>query len=98
MIVVIVNNAYLGLIRQNQKYAYDFENAVAMTVNQGVMDYVKVAEGFACAGERVFKPEEIQAALARAAKSKVPYVIDIVCETQTDCSMGAAVDAVKEFV
>ncbi len=98
VIVVIVNNAYLGLIRQNQKYAYDFENAVAMTVNQGVMDYVKVAEGFACAGERVFKPEEIQAALARAAKSKVPYVIDIVCETQTDCSMGAAVDAVKEFV
>lgn len=98
VIVVIVNNAYLGLIRQNQKYAYDFENAVEMAVNQGVMDYVKVAEGFACTGERVFRPEEIQPALARAAKSKVPYIIDIVCETQTDCSMGGAVDAIREFV
>lgn len=98
VIVVIVNNAYLSLIRQNQKYAYGYEYAVEMKVNQGVMDYVKVAEGFAGAGERVFKPEDIQGALARAAQSKVPYVIDIVCETQTDCSMGAGVDSVKEFV
>lgn len=98
VIVVIVNNGYLSLIRQNQKYAYGFEHAVEMNVNQGVMDYVKVAEGFACAGERVFKPEDIEGALARAAQSKIPYVIDIVCEKDTDCSMGPAVDCIKEFV
>lgn len=98
VIVVIVNNAYLSLIRQNQKYAYSFEHAVKMEVNQGVMDYVKVAEGFACAGERVHKPEDIAAALKRASLSKVPYVIDIVCETETDCSMGMALDSVREFV
>ena len=97
VIVVIVNNAYLGLIRQNQKYAYGFEHAVEMKVNQGVMDYVKVAEGLACAGERVYKPEDIAPALQRASQSKVPYIIDIVCETQTDCSMGPAVNSVKEF-
>ncbi|MCX7779438.1 MAG: thiamine pyrophosphate-binding protein [Negativicutes bacterium] len=98
VIVVIVNNAYLSLIRQNQKYAYGFEHAVAMDVNQGVMDYVKVAEGFACAGERVFKPEDIRGALERAVQAGKPYVIDIVCEKETDCSMGPAVDSVKEFV
>lgn len=98
VIVVIVNNAYLSLIRQNQKYAYGFEHGVAMEVNQGVMDYVKVAEGFACAGERVFKPEDISGALERAATSQKPYVIDIVCEKETDCSMGPAVDSIKEFV
>lgn len=98
VIVVIVNNAYLSLIRQNQKYAYGFEHGVAMEVNQGVMDYVKVAEGFACAGERVFKPEDIKGALERAAKSEKPYVIDIVCEKETDCSMGPAVDSIKEFI
>ena len=98
VIVVIVNNAYLSLIRQNQKYAYSFEHAVSMEVNQGVMDYVKVAEGFACAGERVFNPEDIRPALERAAQSKKPYVIDIVCEKETDCSMGPAVDSIKEFV
>lgn len=98
VIVVIVNNAYLSLIRQNQKYAYGFEHAVEMSVNQGVMDYIKVAEGFAGTGERVFQPEDIRGALERAVKSKKPYIIDIVCEKETDCSMGAALDGVKEFV
>lgn len=98
LIVVIVNNACLSLIRQNQKYAYNFEHAVEMKVNQGVMDYVKVAEGFAAAGERVEKPEEIRGALERAVKSQKPYIIDIVCEQSTDCSMGAAVDSIREFI
>lgn len=98
LIVVIVNNAYLSLIRQNQKYAYGFEHAVAMDENQDVMDYIKVAEGFGCAGERVTQPQDILAALGRAAKSQKPYVIDIVCEKNTDCSMGPAVDCVKEFI
>ena len=98
LIVVIVNNACLSLIRQNQKYAYNFEHAVEMEVNQGVMDYVKVAEGFAGAGERVERPEDIRGALERAVKSKKPYVIDIVCEKSTDCSMGPSLDSVKEFV
>jgi len=98
VIVVIVNNAYLSLIRQHQKYALGYEHEVAMEVNQGVMDYMKVAEGFGCTGERVTKPGDIKGALERAAKSKKPYVIDIVCEKTTDCSMGPAVDCVKEFI
>ncbi|MDR3565893.1 MAG: thiamine pyrophosphate-binding protein [Negativicutes bacterium] len=98
VIVVIVNNAYLSLIRQNQKYAYGYEHAVSMDENQDVMDYMKVAEGFGGAGERVTKPEDIKGALARAVKSKKPYIIDIVCEKNTDCSMGPAVDCVKEFI
>jgi tartronate-semialdehyde synthase len=98
LIVVIVNNACLSLIRQNQKYAYNFEYAVEMKVNQGVMDYVRVAEGFAAAGERVERPEEIRGALERAVKSGKPYIIDIVCENETDCSMGPAVDSIKEFI
>ena len=97
LIVVIVNNACLSLIRQNQKYAYNFEYAVEMEVNQGLMDYVKVAEGFAAAGERVERPQDIRAALERAAKSTKPYIIDIVCEKETDCSMGPALDSIKEF-
>jgi len=98
VIVVIVNNAYLGLIRQNQKYAYGYECDVAMEENQGLIDYVKVAEGFACYGERVFEPGEIGAALKRAEASGKPAVIDIVCDPVVDCSMGTAVDNCKEFV
>ena len=98
LVVVIVNNSYLGLIRQNQKYGYDFEKAVHMAENQGLMDYVKVAEGFACEGERVFKPEDIKPALERAYAAKKPYIIDIVCEETTDCSMGGSITSVREFV
>ena len=98
VIVVIVNNAYLGLIRQNQKYAYGYECDVAMPENHDIMDYVKVAEGFACYGERVFDPKDIPAALDRAKASGKPAVIDIICDPDVDCSMGTALDNVREFV
>lgn len=98
VIVVVVNNAYLGLIRQNQKYAYGYECDVAMPENQGMIDYVKVAEGFACYGERVFESADISAALDRAVKSGKPAVIDIVCDPVVDCSMGTALDNCREFV
>ena len=75
IIVVIVNNANLGLIRQNQKGAYGFEYAVGMPYNQdGTMDYVKVAEGFGCVGERVFTPFELREALERAKTAGKTYI------------------------
>jgi len=97
LIVIIVNNAYLGLIRQGQKYGYDFEYAVSVKENQSMLDFVKIAEGLGCAGERVFKPADIAAALERAKASDKPYIVDIVCEEQTDCAMGPSIAAVKEF-
>ncbi len=97
LIVVILNNGYLSLIRQNQKYAYNYECAVEMEENQSFIDYVKVAEGFGCLAERVDKPDDISAALKRAADSDRPYVIDILVERGTDCSMGPNIAAVKEF-
>ena len=97
IIVVIVNNAYLSLIRQNQKYAYKYEYAVKMEENQTFVDYVRVAEGFGCKAERVIKPEDIAGALKRANESDMPYVIDIIVEDQTDCLMGGNIEAIKEF-
>lgn len=97
LIVCIVNNAYLGLIRQNQKFAYNYEYGVAMPENQGDIDYVEVAHGFNCEAERVFKPEDIAGAFERAKASKKPYIIDIVCEPQAHCSMGNDILHVREF-
>jgi tartronate-semialdehyde synthase len=98
VIVVIVNNAYLGLIRQNQKYAYGYEYAVEMSENHDMIDYVTVAKGFGCYSERVFEPKEIGAALKRAQESGKPSVIDIICDPTVDCSMGTALDNVREFI
>jgi len=97
VIVVIVNNAYLGLIRQNQKYAYGYEYAVEMAENQENIDYVKVAEGLGCNAERVFDPKDIVPAMKRAQKSMLPYVIDVIIDRQADCSMGGSIDKVREF-
>ncbi len=98
VIVVIVNNAYLGLIRQNQKGAYGFEYAVDMPYNQdGRIDYLKVAEGYGCLAERVFTPEELAAALERAKASGKSYVIDAICVNEQLCDMGGSIAAVKSF-
>ncbi|MGI5900132.1 MAG: thiamine pyrophosphate-dependent enzyme [Christensenellales bacterium] len=98
VIVVAVNNAYMGLIGQNQKYAYGYECAVEMAENHDYIDYVKVAEGFGCYGERVFEADDITKSLKRAKDSGRPAVIDIICDSNVDCSMGGSIDAVKEFV
>lgn len=98
IIVVIVNNAYLGLIRQNQRGAYGFEYEVAMPYNQdGRIDYLKVAEGYNCLAERVFTPDELMAALERAKISGRSYVIDAVCLPEQLCDMGGALDNCKTF-
>lgn len=98
VIVVIVNNANLGLIRQNQKGAYGYEYAVSMPYNQdGTMDYVKVAEGFGCMGERVFTPQELTVALERAKVSGKTYIIDAVCVKEQLCDMGGSIAAVKSW-
>ncbi|WP_086313443.1 tartronate-semialdehyde synthase [Enterococcus sp. 7F3_DIV0205] len=98
IIVIIVNNAYLGLIRQNQISAYDFEYGVDMPYNQdGLIDYVKVAEGFGCLGERVFDPEDLSNAFKRAVDSGKTYVIDVICEPEQLCDMGGALDQIKNF-
>ena len=98
IIVVILNNAYLGLIRQNQKGAYGFEYAVDMPYNQdGRIDYVLVAQGYGCLAERVFTPEQLTEALARAKASGRSYVIDVFCNKTQLCDMGGSIAAIKSF-
>ena len=97
LVVLIVNNAYLSLIRQNQKYAYSFEYQVSMAENKGFVDYIKVSEGFGCKAERVFTYKELEAALRRASDAKVPYVIDIIVDGPTDCDMGNDIAHIRHF-
>ena len=47
--------------------------------------------------ERVTRPAEIRGALDRAVKSGKPAVVDIAVERETDASMGASLDAIREF-
>lgn len=101
IIIIVLNNAYLGLIRQNQK-GYGFEYAVDMPYNQdGTIDYVKLGEAYGCLAERVFSPKELSAALVRAKAaseaSKRCYLIDAICIKTQLCDMGASIANIKSW-
>lgn len=97
IIVIVVNNGYLSLIRQNQKYGYGYEYGVKLWYDGYKVDFVKYAESFGCYAERVERPEDIRPAFERAIKAERPALIDIIVESETDCSMGPALDKIKEF-
>ncbi|MDT0318847.1 glyoxylate carboligase [Streptomyces millisiae] len=105
---VVVNNAYLGLIRQAQR-AFDmdycvqlsFDNVNAPELGGYGVDHVKVAEGLGCKAVRVVEPELIRPALEQArelaAEYRVPVVVEVVLERVTNVPMGLEIDAVEEF-
>jgi tartronate-semialdehyde synthase len=100
IIIVVVNNGNLGLIRQNQKYAYGYELGIRLAYSQEPIfpDNIKLAEAFGGKGERIFDAKDLKAAFERGMKFAGPYLIDVMVETDADCSMGIAVNAVREFV
>ena len=105
---VLVNNSYLGLIRQAQR-AFDmdysvqlsFENVNSPELGPYGVDHVKVAEGFGCKALRVREPAELPAAFERArklmAEFRVPVVVEVILERVTNIAMGAELDGVVEF-
>ncbi len=98
VIAIVLNNAYLGLIRQNQKGAYGFEYEVAMPYNQdGTIDYIQVAQGYGCLAERVFTPEDLFAAIERAKASGRSCLIEAICVKEQLCDMGGSLDKIKSW-
>ena len=105
---IVVNNSYLGLIRQSQRgFEMDycvqlaFDNINAPEVNGYGVDHVKVVEGLGCKAIRVQKQEEIDPAIQQAEKwmkeFKVPVVIEIILERVTNIAMGTEINNVIEF-
>ncbi|MBD3942790.1 glyoxylate carboligase [Microbacterium sp. NEAU-LLC] len=110
---VVVNNSYLGLIRQSQRgFEMDFEVSLAFdnvntpydahSVAHGYgVDHVKVAEGLGCKALRVERPEDLPAAFAEAERLKaqfqVPVVVEVILERVTNIAMGTELDNMVEF-
>lgn len=109
---VLVNNSYLGLIRQAQRnFEMDycvqlaFENQ-NMSEEEGEVrgygvDHCKVVEGLGCKALRVTDPERIRPALleaqATARRFGVPVVVEVILERVTNIAMGTEIDKVVEF-
>ena len=109
---VVVNNSYLGLIRQSQRgFQMDFEVSLAFdNINAEAdgdavpgygVDHVAVAEGLGCKAIRVKSPNEFKDAFRRAHElmdeHKVPVVLEFILERVTNIAMGTEVDGVNEF-
>ncbi len=105
---MLVNNGYLGLIRQSQRgfnmdycVQLGFENINAPDLQGYGVDHKAVVEGLGCKFVRVYKQDEIGPAIKQAnawmAQYQVPVVIEVMLERVTNISMGTEIDAVNEF-
>jgi tartronate-semialdehyde synthase len=105
---VLVNNSYLGLIRQAQRnfdmdYCVQlaFENVNAPELHGYGVDHVAVVEGLGCKAIRVLRPEAIIPAFEQARalmkQHSVPVVVEIILERVTNIAMGTEIDAINEF-
>jgi len=104
-VLVMLNNGYMGLIRQGEKHGYgglDFEVSLSYDGPGAYgMDHVGVMEAMGALGRRVTEPGDIAAALdwaiAASEEHRVPALVEIITERDTDAAMGIAIDAINEF-
>jgi len=105
---VVVNNSYLGLIRQAQRgfemdycVQLSFDNVNSPELGGYGVDHVKVAEGLGCKAVRVTDPADLGAAFEKAkaltAEYRVPVLVEVILERVTNVSMGLEIDNVVEF-
>jgi acetolactate synthase I/II/III large subunit len=74
--VVIMNNGYLGMVRQWQEMFYDRSySEVDLSISP---DFVKLTEAYGALGLRATKPEELEDVLAKGLSHKGVAVMDIV--------------------
>ena len=109
---VLVNNSYLGLIRQAQRN-FDMDFCVQLAFeNQNMpesdgelrgygVDHQQVVSGLGCKSLRVTDPEQIRDALvqaqAMAREFRVPVVVEVILEKVTNIAMGTEIDKINEF-
>ncbi|MGH6640367.1 MAG: glyoxylate carboligase [Polaromonas sp.] len=109
---IVVNNSYLGLIRQAQR-GFEMDYCVQLgfdninTPEEDVavkgygVDHLKVVEGLGCKAVRVHKQEELAPAIKQAEawmkEYQVPVVIEVILERVTNIAMGTEINNITEF-
>ncbi|MCD6255154.1 MAG: biosynthetic-type acetolactate synthase large subunit [Deltaproteobacteria bacterium] len=78
--VAILNNGYLGMVRQWQQLFY--RGRYSQTSLEYSPDFVKLAEAYGAVGLRATKPDEVEATIKDALSKDVPVFIDFVIERE----------------
>ncbi|HEX3650581.1 MAG TPA: thiamine pyrophosphate-dependent enzyme, partial [Pseudonocardiaceae bacterium] len=99
-VIVMLNNEYLGLIRQAEA-GYGMNTQVDIHYDDHGTDNVLVMEAYGCTGRRIDRPDQIADTLAWARKeaqrTSRPVLVEIMVDREANASMGTAIDAVVEY-
>ena len=76
----IINNNFLGMVRQWQEFFYD--KSYVATHYTGNPDFVKLAEAFGMLGIRVTDKKQVRPAIDKAMENDGPVIVDFVVEEE----------------
>jgi acetolactate synthase-1/2/3 large subunit len=76
---VLLNNSYLGMVRQWQEFFFDKRYSAVKMINP---DFVKLAEAHGVPGRRITKRDEIGEAFNFAKSTKGPVLLEFVVEME----------------
>jgi acetolactate synthase I/II/III large subunit len=95
--IVILNNGYLGMVKQWQELFYDKRYSHSYLGN--LPDYVKLAEAYGAKGFRITKPHEVLPTLQQAFATPGPVVTEVVVDADENVyPMVPAGAALREMV
>lgn len=95
--VAILNNGYLGMVRQWQQLFYN--RRYSSSCLNTSPDFVKIAEAYGAVGLRAKKSEEVEGVILEALKVKKPVLIDFVIEPEENVyPMVPAGGAINEMI
>ena len=77
--IVILNNDFLGMVRQWQQLFFDKRYASTEMINP---DFVTIAKGYYIDAERVKNRKDLKPAVKRMIKSKKPYILEVCVEKE----------------
>ncbi|MEW6667727.1 MAG: biosynthetic-type acetolactate synthase large subunit [Thermodesulfobacteriota bacterium] len=78
--IVILNNRYLGMVRQWQEFFYD--RCYSCTDMDHAPDFVKLAEAYGAVGLRATRPDEVEAVLRKGLSIPRTVIMDFIVERE----------------
>ena len=94
--IVVLNNEYLGMVRQWQQMFFDKRYASTEMTNP---DFVKIAKGYFIDAKKVNKREDLKSSIKNMINSKKPYFLEVCVEKEANVfpmiPSGASVSDVR---
>lgn len=81
---VIINNRWLGMVRQWQEAFYE-ERYSSSDTEPGMPDFVKLADAYGVKGIQISKREDLEGAIATMLATNGPVILDVLVSREENC-------------